>query len=693
MGVIGEIIGLPLGYLMYFCYWLVNNYGWGIILFALLSKIIFFPVSVSVQKNSLRLIKLQPSLKEIKQRYSGEKEKINEEQYNLFRREKYSPLKGSLPLLLQFLLIIGMINVMYNPLKYLLHLDAGVVDLLLNTTNQLYALNGQGAGQQLLVVRAVQDPANAEAFAALLGQMPSLSAVLPAISAIDLRFFGINLGLVPSVTQPSLLWLVPIAAVFSAFALSSVQIVLNPVARQQGFFGTWGLTILMMGLSLYFTLVVPAGVGVYWTASNLFSIAAAFLLNAIYNPKKAVDPALLSRAQKSSRAEKAAAQARLIELKNREGKDYQRFFKKDNTKQLVFFSLSSGQYKYFQTVIEYILEHSELIIHYVTNDPNDAIFKMATPRIIPYYIGPRKSMSLMLKMDADMVIMTAPNLQKYHIKRSVVRDDIEYVYIFHTVASMHMTLQHGAVDHYDTVFCVGIHHVEEIRKTEQLYGLAPKRLVKGGYGVIDKLLAAYAEMPKVHGEKPQILIAPSWQADCILDSCIDELLNQLVCRDYRIIVRPHPEYIKRFPEKMQAIRERWENKAGTDVVFEMDFIGNETIYQSDILMTDWSNIAFEFSYCTRKPSIFINTPMKVMNPEYEKLGITPLDITLRDKLGVSVEPAELGTIRAVVDNMLQNREKYREVIDATVEEYMFFPGRSGEAGGKYIIKQLTQAPY
>ena len=73
----------------------------------------------------------------------------------------------------------------------------------------------------------------------------------------------------------------------------------------------------------------------------------------------------------------------------------------------MFYS-ESGFYKYFKHIIDYLLSHSNVIIHYVTNDPNDAIFQLAEhqPRIKPYYIGLRKTITLMMKMDADMVVMT-----------------------------------------------------------------------------------------------------------------------------------------------------------------------------------------------------------------------------------------------------------------------------------------------
>lgn len=110
--------------------------------------------------------------------------------------------------------------------------------------------------------------------------------------------------------------------------------------------------------------------------------------------------------------------------------DYKRFFKITN-KHLVFYSERSGFYKYFRGIIEYILTNTNLTIHYVTSDPKDQIFEMARTqdKIKPYYIGDRKLITLMMKMDADVVVMTMPDLENFHIKRSYIRKDIEYIFI------------------------------------------------------------------------------------------------------------------------------------------------------------------------------------------------------------------------------------------------------------------------
>ena len=82
----------------------------------------------------------------------------------------------------------------------------------------------------------------------------------------------------------------------------------------------------------------------------------------------------------------------------------------DNVKKLMFYSEKNGFYKYYKDVIEYILAHSDIVIHYVTSDPNDDVFSRTDGRIVPYYVDDNRLIPLMMKADADMVVMTMPDL-------------------------------------------------------------------------------------------------------------------------------------------------------------------------------------------------------------------------------------------------------------------------------------------
>ena len=254
-----------------------------------------------------------------------------------------------------------------------------------------------------------------------------------------------------------------------------------------------------------------------------------------------------------------------------------------------------------------------------------------------------------------------------------------------------MVVNKGAYDHFDTIFCVGQHQIDEIRETEKMYQLPEKNLVHCGYGLFDDMLADYQKISRSEKDHKEILIAPSWQEDNILESCINEMAAQLASSDCHVTIRPHPEFIKRFPAKMNRVISDLGNGKYANVDIETDFSSNKTVFDADLLITDWSGIAYEFSYVTKKPALFINTKMKVLNEAYIRYEHQPLDITLRDKIGISLEKDEIYKLNEAIERLLGSESAhYEKQIQNLVATYVFHIGESGEIGGQYIIDKIME---
>ena len=627
-------IASALGAVMDVCYSVCKNYGLAIILFTLISKIILLPISIWVHYNGIKMVRMMPKINWLHVNHYGDRDAIAEGQAKLYKEEKYSPLAGLVPIVIQLILLLGLVEVIKN-----------------------------------LIAKGNPD---------------------------DLMFLGINLGWVP-IEQGGISLIVPVLAALSALVMTVTQNRDQALQAEQSKLNKYSMLIISVGLSLYLGLFVSAGVGLYWIASNLFSVLQMYLLNRAIPPEKHVDYEELekSRAALAELDALGGGKKKLFahdENTKREKEDYKRFFSIRN-KHVVFYSEKSGFWKYFKDIAEELLKNSNLRIHYVTNDPKDQIFDLAKtePRIVPYYIGPQKIIPLMMKMDADLVVMTTPDLDTYHIKRSYVRKDTEYIYTPHDPMSVHMSFREGAMDHFDTTFCVGPQQIQEIRKTEEVYGLPAKTLVECGYCLLDDMMADWAKREKkpADGTK-RILIAPSWNEDNILDSCADELIKNLLKDGRKITVRPHPEYVKRYAPKLNALMDRWKEQTGEGLVFETDFSSNESQYEADILITDWSGIAYEYSYTTGKPTLFINTKMKMPNPNWEKIGITPLEISLRDQIGRSLNKDELSKAEEVIAEMESHPAEWAEKIAKVREQNIFHPGEAGKTAAEYILKRLIQ---
>lgn len=618
-----EVLAGTLSLILEPCYDLSQNWWVAILLFTVIVKVILLPMSLWCQKNSIVMVQLMPNLYRIKVKYFGDREIIGEKQNDLYKEKHYHPMLSLVPLAVQILILFGLVDVIH-----------GITDY--------------GApGTELL-------------------------------------------GLIP-VEDGGISWAMPVLAGLSAILMGYAQNRIHPLQKEQSTAEKNMTNGLSIALSFFLGIFVASGMAFYWICSNITSIAVQVVCNILIKPEKHIDYEDLQAARDEFEELDSLSSDRgkwwqRNPLTKREKADYRRFFSIVN-KHIVFYSESNGFYKYFSGAIDWVLAHSDACIHYVTSDPNDQIFDIAKrrPRILPYYIGEKKLITLMMKMDADMVVATLEDLENFYIKRSYVRKDIEYVFIPHHMTSMHLVARKGAYDHYDTVLCVGPHQVKELRRSESLYQTKRKNLVECGYSLIDDEISSYGKSEVCEKARPQVLIAPSWQEDCLLDLCADEVISSLLGKGFHIIVRPHPEYVKRRGPKWEALQARFSDVNSEELRFEKDFSSNASIFESDVLITDWSSIFCEFTFSTLKPCIFIDTPMKVSNPDYEELGIIPTDILWRDQVGLSFKPNALDSLGDSVRMLIEDQAAWTDRIRKVRSKCIFNLGNGAETAGEYLV--------
>lgn len=621
MGTVIDAVVNGLLWLINLCYGFCGNYWVAIFIFTLITKVILLPLSVWVQKNSIKTVRMSPEMNHIKAAYFGNQDAISEEQYKLFKREKYSPFADLIPLFVQLALLMG-------------------------------------------VVEAVKRGTS--------------------LTDIPVQTGGITL-------------LIPLLAALSAFFMCYVQNKANVLQSEQGRVNQYGTMAFSVVLSLYLGFFVSIGVGFYWSCSNILSVVQLILLNIWINPKNYIDYEALEESKEELRKAKEFMSAKQKEDKSNpyraKGKaDYKRFLKTQD-KKIVFYSEKNGFYKYYKNIIEEIIRRTNIVIHYITSDPEDEVFGLESEQFKPYYINENRMIVLMMKMETEIMVMTTPDLENFQLKRSYVKKDIEYIYVPHDVNSSNLTFHKNALDHFDTIFTSGPKNRAEIAEREEKAGLPKKNLVEWGSSVIDNMTVSYEQMVSEESsgtrkDQKTILIAPSWQADNILDSCIGQMLDRLTETGHQIIVRPHPQYVRHYEGRIDALAEKY---GARGVTFQKDFSSNKTVYMADLLVTDWSSIAFEYAFSTLKPVLFINTPMKVVNPDYRELDTVPIDIELRDRVGISVAPEKIEeALVPAVEKLLADDQFSQASMRRMKEEYIYNNGTSGKAGAKYMIERLVE---
>lgn len=102
----------PFFYVLDFLYNLIGNMGWAILLFAALLRLLMFPVANKSYESMSKMKKLQPKIKELQERYGDDKQKLNAETMNFYRKEKINPASGCLPMLIQIPVFFSLYKVL-----------------------------------------------------------------------------------------------------------------------------------------------------------------------------------------------------------------------------------------------------------------------------------------------------------------------------------------------------------------------------------------------------------------------------------------------------------------------------------------------------------------------------------------------------------------------------------------------------
>ena len=356
----------------------------------------------------------------------------------------------------------------------------------------------------------------------------------------------------------------------------------------------------------------------------------------------------------------------------------------EKERSIVFYAENRASINHFKLLISELTEEKNLQICYVTSIKNDPILSSKNKNIITFYIGDGTTRTkFFLTLKAKILIMDMPDLQTFHIKRSKVYP-VHYVYIFHSMFSTHSYLRKGALDNYDTIFCVGKHHEKEIRATEERYGLKEKKLIKYGFGRLDMLLQEKQKFQNTYTEdKNLILITPTYGEKNLLQICGKELIEILLKAGFTVMLRPHYRIFKDSKKLINSIIENFGNHH--NFILEKGVIPSDKFHNSKCLISDWSGISSEYAFTFERPVLFIDTPKKILNPDSGDITMEPIEISIREKIGHVVSTNNLEKIPEIIKN-LDNDNLVSEQIRITRSEIVYNIGNSAKIGAGIIEK-------
>jgi len=372
----------------------------------------------------------------------------------------------------------------------------------------------------------------------------------------------------------------------------------------------------------------------------------------------------------------------------REWKELSRFRALDpGLRSIVFYAEDYSSWTYFEPIVRELTGARGRQICYVTSRKDDQVLDLHGEGIRTFCIGSGTVRTAFFSsLEADVMVMTMPDLGAYQIKRS--RGSVHYVYVYHSLISSHMSYRRGAFDQFDAILCVGPHHKEEIRAAEKLYGLNPKILIEAGYGRLDSLLGSEASLPSQFSDSQsgtkRLLVAPSWGENSLLENHGPELVEVLLDTGHDITVRPHVMTIRHRKKLLGRLRQRF----GSNANFALDLsLGSQGVmHEYDLLVADWGGSALEFAFGLERPVLFVDVPRKVFNPEYERLPCIPMEVQVRSEIGDIVSPDRLREVPERIERLLKDTDVRKNRIIEARSKWVYNLGSSGKVGAEYISR-------
>ena len=295
-----KIITVPFAWLLSFLYDLTNNYGWSMIIFAVLVQLVLLPITAKSKKSMMKMSRMQPRIQEIQRKYANDQAKQQEAMQALQREEGGMGCGGCLWSFIPIFILWPLLAMIREPIVYLLgespETAAKIVEIIKDGMPQLFGKNDYY--NQVIAAQAI--PQFAEAIKAAI---PSISA--DTLAGINFNFIGLNLGSVPTYDLFTAAWwiwpniglaLIPVISAGSQVLQTVISQKMNnsvitndkgiqdkEMAEKSQSNQSMKMMLWMMPLmSLVIGFTVPASLSIYWFIGGVVRTIEDILLTKHY---------------------------------------------------------------------------------------------------------------------------------------------------------------------------------------------------------------------------------------------------------------------------------------------------------------------------------------------------------------------------------------------------------------------------
>ncbi|MBQ6293280.1 MAG: CDP-glycerol glycerophosphotransferase family protein [Lachnospiraceae bacterium] len=345
------------------------------------------------------------------------------------------------------------------------------------------------------------------------------------------------------------------------------------------------------------------------------------------------------------------------------------------------FSDSKRYWNQFEPICDEF-ERREQPLIYMTASPDDPALKKEYKYVKCSFIGEgNRAFAHLNFLKADILLSTTPGLDVYQWKRS--RDVKWYVHIPHASNDIVLYRMFG-LDYYDAVLLSGEYQIAQIRELEERRHLPAKEMLTVGMPYMDAVKARLDAAPPLEAHETTVLLAPSWGSSGILSRYGADIIRALLATGYHVVVRPHPQSFTAEKDLMDKLMKEFPNSDRLE--WNRDNDNFEVLRRSDILISDFSGVIFDYALVFGRPVIYADTSFDKSPYDACWLDEELWTFTTLPKIGKKLSPEMFPEMKSLIDGML-NDPQYREAIETAKAETWEHIGESAALTADYLIRK------
>ena len=288
-------------------------------------------------------------------------------------------------------------------------------------------------------------------------------------------------------------------------------------------------------------------------------------------------------------------------------------------------------------------------------------------------------------LKATVLLSTTPGLDVYQWKRS--RDVRYYVHLPHGANDATTGYRSFGLDFYDAVLLSGKYQETAMRKLEQLRGESEKEAVLVGVPYMDEMVRRLAACPELPPHPRTVLVAPTWGASSIFSKYGAAFIDALLQTGYHVILRPHPQSFTADKELMDTLMSAFPDSDKLE--WNRDPDNFEVLRRSDLMISDYSGVIFDFAFVFDKPVICADTEMNVDPLDAWWLGEPLWAVTALPRIGPRLTADRLGDLKALIDSAIDDPSYTASRHEARNETWMY-PGEGSSRVADYLLAKYTE---